>query len=362
VDETIHRLKNKTGNFTIVLNEVFKRSDLSARAKGIYAYIMTLPDDWVIRKQELYTHFAEGKAALDTGFKELEAAGYINKRLLRDGHGHITAAEYTVYESAEMNNPPKSENRKTVKPGTVSPKSDLPKSVEPLSDNRTLLKTDSTKDLVVPNTENNKFIKNDDSSSKEAGLNKNQPTTTTSIILNFQRECNQLGFLITGARARSILKTGFDPAWFTGPGSFPAYIAAYVDNAYSDKAPDERLKLFLSALTWEDKQAEYRDFLEKQRTQGGKKAETEADRQRKEAKRKATPRPTVCGNCGAAMPSGGDLCPACDHYAEWDGEQEKYVFQKRVDFSEFTKVFKKKHRIGNDNMAAGDIDKYFREV
>jgi hypothetical protein len=52
-------------------------------------------------------HFSEGKAALDTGFKELETAGYINKRLLRDGHGHITATEYTVYESAEMNNPPK---------------------------------------------------------------------------------------------------------------------------------------------------------------------------------------------------------------------------------------------------------------
>jgi hypothetical protein len=55
VSETIHRLKNKTGNFTIVLNEVFRRSDLSARAKGIYAYIMTLPDDWSICKQELYT-------------------------------------------------------------------------------------------------------------------------------------------------------------------------------------------------------------------------------------------------------------------------------------------------------------------
>jgi hypothetical protein len=85
VDETIHRLKNKTGNFTIVLNEVFKRSDLSARAKGIYAYIMTLPDDWLICKQELYTHFAEGKAALDTGFKELETTGYINSGLIFPG-------------------------------------------------------------------------------------------------------------------------------------------------------------------------------------------------------------------------------------------------------------------------------------
>jgi hypothetical protein len=365
VGKTIYRLKNKTGNFTIVLNEVFKCPDLSARAKGIYAYIMTLPDDWLICKQELYTHFAEGKAALDTGFKELEASGYINKRLLRDGHGHITATEYTVYESAELNVLPKSENRKTVKPEADSPFSDLPLSV-----NRTLLNTDSTKDLVEPNTEGgpnteNKFIKNDDrsSSSKGSNLRKNQATTTTAIIFNFQRECEQLGFPITGARARSVLKTGLDPAWLTGPGSFPAYIAAYVDNAYSDKAPDERLKLFLSALTWEDKQEEYRDFLEKQKTQAGKNAETEADRQRKEAKRTATPRPAVCGNCGAALPSGGELCPACDHYAVWDDEQEKYVFQKRFDFSRFVRVFRReqgKHRIANDSVADEDIDKYFR--
>jgi hypothetical protein len=161
------------------------------------------------------------------------------------------------------------------------------------------------------------------------------------------------------------LKTGLDSAWFTGPGSFPAYIAAYVDNAYSDKAPDERLKLFLSAMTWEDKQEEYRDFREKQKTQAGKKAETEAERQRKEAKRKATPRPTVCGNCGAAMPSDGELCPACDHYAVWDDDREKYVFQKRFDFSRLAKVFRGKqgkHRIANDNVADEDIDKYFREI
>jgi hypothetical protein len=62
------------------------------------------------------------------------------------------------------------------------------------------------------------------------------------------------------------------------------------------------------------------------------------------------------------MPSDGELCPACDRYAVWDDEQEKYVFGKRFGFSEFTKVFTKKHRIANDNMADEDIDKYFREA
>ena len=55
--ESIQRIKNKTENYTIVSNEIFRRSDVSARAKGVYAYIMTLPDDWKLYKSELYKHF-----------------------------------------------------------------------------------------------------------------------------------------------------------------------------------------------------------------------------------------------------------------------------------------------------------------
>jgi hypothetical protein len=160
------------------------------------------------------------------------------------------------------------------------------------------------------------------------------------------------------------LKTGFNPEWLTGPCSFPAFIAAVVNNgSYADRAQDERLKLFLSALTWEDKQEEYKDWLEKRRTGADKKrreAETEAGRQRKEAKRAATSRPAVCGNCGAAMPSDGELCPACDHYAVWDDGKETYVFQRRFDFSGFAKAFRKKHRISNDHI--DDTSQYFREA
>jgi hypothetical protein len=182
---------------------------------------------------------------------------------------------------------------------------------------------------------------------------------TTTIIFNFQKECERLGFSITEAKARSILKTGLDPAWFTGPGSFPAYIAAYVDSAYSDKAPDEQLKLFRSALTWEDKQAKYRDSLKEQEIQAREnrqKAETEAERQRKEARRKSAPLPTVCGNCGAALPSGSITCQKCNHFAVWNDGQEKYVFVKGFVFPGRVKGVRKKHRIANDNAVEYDID------
>lgn len=96
----IRRVKEKTKNFTIVCNEVYRDKLLSAKAKGIHIYLMTLPDDWKIRKAELITHFKDGKKSFDAGFKELEKRGYIHKKRLKNAKGQFTGWEYLVYESS----------------------------------------------------------------------------------------------------------------------------------------------------------------------------------------------------------------------------------------------------------------------
>ncbi len=120
MQQTILRIKNKTDNYTIVANEIFQRSDISARAKGIYAYIMTLPDDWKLYKSELYTHFSEGITAIDTAFKELETLGYITKERCKGEGGKFAGWDYTIRESVEKTDP--MENRKSVEPKSVNPK------------------------------------------------------------------------------------------------------------------------------------------------------------------------------------------------------------------------------------------------
>lgn len=85
--ERIIKVSNKTENFTISANEVPRRSDLSARAKGIHSYLMTLPADWKLYKEELYQHFTEGRDAINTAFKELEEKGYIKKTRLKEKGG-----------------------------------------------------------------------------------------------------------------------------------------------------------------------------------------------------------------------------------------------------------------------------------
>lgn len=92
----------KTNNYSVIHNEVARRTDLSARAKGIFYYLMTLPDDWKLFKGELYTHFKEGRKALDTAFNELKEAGYIKMTRVKNSQGHFKEWEYQLREASEI--------------------------------------------------------------------------------------------------------------------------------------------------------------------------------------------------------------------------------------------------------------------
>jgi len=147
MSDTIIKIANKTENFTIVSNEVPKDNKLSARAKGIYFYLMTLPKDWEIHKEEIYTHFTEGRDALDTAWLELSSTGYIEKEVVR-ASGKIVSNRWKVYESSRI----------TEKPKQVKPVTGLPSDGFPVTDNPQLLNTNelSIKELKTNNKETEK--------------------------------------------------------------------------------------------------------------------------------------------------------------------------------------------------------------
>lgn len=117
---------DKNRNYTSINNTCFQDPQLSARAKGIFAYIMTLPDSWAIYKSEIYSHFAEGRQAIDTAFKELEKFGYIAKTPKRGIGGKLSGWDFTVYETpqtlqeTDLRETDSPENRNTVNPQLVS--------------------------------------------------------------------------------------------------------------------------------------------------------------------------------------------------------------------------------------------------
>lgn len=72
----IRRRKKRDSEFSTVYNNPFQRDDMSAKAKGILIYLMTLPEDWTLYKKQLITRFTEGKDAINSGLAELEKHGY----------------------------------------------------------------------------------------------------------------------------------------------------------------------------------------------------------------------------------------------------------------------------------------------
>jgi hypothetical protein len=90
---------NKTENYSIIHNECLKDSTISWRAKGLYAYMMTLPNGWNIRRGEIFNHAIEGKDAANKAFNELIQKGYIKKVFIRE-KGKIKGFEYILYEVA----------------------------------------------------------------------------------------------------------------------------------------------------------------------------------------------------------------------------------------------------------------------
>jgi hypothetical protein len=97
--------RHKTESYSVISNHCLRNKCLSAKAKGIFAYIMTLPDDWKLYRTELVNHFSDGKDSLRAGFDELIEAGYIIQTQLRDEAGKMAGWEYDIHETPPEEKP-----------------------------------------------------------------------------------------------------------------------------------------------------------------------------------------------------------------------------------------------------------------
>ncbi|VXB52702.1 conserved hypothetical protein [Exiguobacterium sp. 8H] len=93
----INRVR-KESNFVMMDKGFLQSPSLSAKAKGLLAYILSLPNDWILYKSELTRHFTDGKDSIRTALKELESKGYITQEEIRDEKGRIMHHNITVYE------------------------------------------------------------------------------------------------------------------------------------------------------------------------------------------------------------------------------------------------------------------------
>src|SRR6202044_555366 len=77
---TIRRSKHDKKNpYAMISREMLHDKSISPAAKGVLAYLLSLPDDWQIYHSQLQGALGIGECALNTIFDELIAAGYVKR-------------------------------------------------------------------------------------------------------------------------------------------------------------------------------------------------------------------------------------------------------------------------------------------
>lgn len=89
----IHVRTRLTADFTVISNALAQRRG-SAVTVGVAAYISSLPDGSSVSIAALCEHFSEGEILISRALRELEAAGYLERRRERTPTGQVRTRTY----------------------------------------------------------------------------------------------------------------------------------------------------------------------------------------------------------------------------------------------------------------------------
>ncbi|WP_181412293.1 hypothetical protein [Streptomyces griseorubiginosus] len=89
----IHIRTRLTADFTVISNALAQMRG-SAVTVGVAVYISSLPDGTPVTIPALCKHFSEGEILISRALRELEAAGYLERRRERTSTGHVRTRTY----------------------------------------------------------------------------------------------------------------------------------------------------------------------------------------------------------------------------------------------------------------------------
>ena len=136
----------KTQNYTIMSNHHLRNKALSLKAKGLLSLMLSLPEDWDYTTRGLASICKEGVDSVCATVRELEAAGYIIRRRIRDKNGQMRGMEYTVLEQPQ----PPEQGPEEATPKCAQPKQAEPKREKPVQANPAQLNTkEQNKELSI---------------------------------------------------------------------------------------------------------------------------------------------------------------------------------------------------------------------
>jgi DnaD/phage-associated family protein len=141
---SIFRVEKKE-NYVVLDKGFLNDKRLSWQAKGLLAYMLSLPNDWVFNINDLKNRSRNGRDATKNIIKELQEFGYIIKEQTRE-KGKFSNNRYIVLEHPAL---PLTENPLTENPSTESPLTENPSLLNNKELNNDLLSNKENLDVVV---------------------------------------------------------------------------------------------------------------------------------------------------------------------------------------------------------------------
>lgn len=144
-------IRNKDNGYSVINNHCLRNKNISEKAKGVFAIIMSLPDNWDFSINGLITICNGGESAIRSAIKELIENGYCQRNVIKHPiTKRIIDWEYTFSEK---------------------PLCDFPQVEEPQMEN--------------PHLENHTQLNKDESNSEK---NKKRLTKKEQYFFNFDSE------------------------------------------------------------------------------------------------------------------------------------------------------------------------------
>jgi hypothetical protein len=125
-------------NYGVTPNEILNHKELSLKAKGLFGYLQSKPNEWKFSTERIALHLKEGEKAIRSTLQELEEFGLLKRERLPKGQdGKWQGHDYILSETIN----------RTPKPS--SPKGVVPKKGSTDKGNDISNKDYSNKDIVI---------------------------------------------------------------------------------------------------------------------------------------------------------------------------------------------------------------------
>lgn len=113
-------IRKKKHSYTVLSNSVIRDERLSWKARGIFAYLMSLPEDWIFHQAEIAKHSPDGLASLRAGLKELQKYKYLSISRERDSKTGTLGESVWILDDSPILDKPILDNRKLLNTNTTN--------------------------------------------------------------------------------------------------------------------------------------------------------------------------------------------------------------------------------------------------